>query len=328
LTAKGGRERLACYLVRVAKLLGGCLVAFLTLAGSVRADLPPEVSIRWSGACPRPFGLEAEVSQLLGGKRPQLAATAFEVEVDAEREGYELTLEVESAGTKAERTVRLPSCREAQDAAVLLIATAIDPDAVLRVQTPPPPPPPPTPPAPVLPKQKVPAHRWSLWLRGLFDLQSLPGPTLGPTVGGLYQDAHWRAWADLRYLPARTARAGEADARARVDLFAAALGGSYAWAWGPFVFGPALEVEAGVLRARDVRGLTSSENASSPWGSVQLGGLAGWGATRRLGLELGLFAGVPMRRPALSAGGLPRFYETEPVTMRLALAVRVSLGSP
>jgi hypothetical protein len=304
---------------RVAKLVGG-LLACLMLAAPARADLPPEVSIRWSGACPRPFALEAEVSQLLGGKRPQLPVTEFEVDVDEERAGYELTLDVNSSESKAERTVQLATCQEAQDAAVLLIATAIDPDAVLRVQKPSPPPPPPPPEPPKPPRAKAPPHRWSLTLRGMFDWQSLPGPTLGPSLGGLWQDARWRAWVDLRYLPARTEKAE--DVSARVDLFAGALGSAYVWAWDPFVFGPALELELGALRARGL------QNDAGPWGSVQIGGLAAWRATQRFGLELSMFAGVPLWRPRLSAGDADPFYTTAPATIRLALGVRVSLGSP
>ncbi len=320
----GGLGRLACYFHPV-KRVGGGLLAILLLAGSARADLPPEVSIRWSGACPRPFGLEAEVSQLLGGKRPQLAKTEFEVEVDEERGGYELALEVDSAASKAERTVRVATCQEAQDAAVLLIATAIDPDAVLRVQKPPPPPPPPQPPEP--PQPKAPPYRWSVVLRGTFDLQSLPGPTVGPSFGGLWQDRRWRAWVDVRYLAGRTASARDADVEARLDLFAASLGGAQVWTWGPVVLGPALELEAGALRARDVRGQVRSKNDSGPWGSVQLGAIAAYRATERIGAELGVFAGVPLWRPELSAGGVGAFYTTASVTMRLALGIRVSLGS-
>ncbi|HEX5660574.1 MAG TPA: hypothetical protein VFX59_25450 [Polyangiales bacterium] len=307
----------------MAKLAGGLLAIWL-FAASARADLPPEVTIRWSGACPRPFALEAEVSQLLGGKRPQLPATEFEVEVDEERGGFELTLEVESKAERSERTVQLASCPEAQDAAVLLIATAIDPDAVLRVKpSPPPPPPPPEP-----PKPKAPPYRWSLWLRGLFDLQSVPGATVGPTLGALWQQEHYRAWLDLRYLAARTARAQDADVRARVDLFAGALGGAYVWSFGTFVVGPAMELELGALRARDVRGQVRAQNDAGPWGSVQLGALAAYRATERFGMELSMFAGVPVWRPELAAGDVGVFYTTAPVTMRLALGARVSLGSP
>jgi hypothetical protein len=321
LIRKRVRRSHACYLHRVAKL--GGLLSFLILAAPARADLPPEVSIRWSGVCPRPFALEAEVSQLLG-ERPQLPATEFEVDVDQQRNGYELTLEVESAANDAQRKVQLASCQEAQDAAVLLIATAIDPDAVLRVQKPTPPPPPP--PEPVRPKP--PPHRWSLWLRGLFDLQSLPGPTVGPSVGGLWQQARWRAWLDLRYLPARTASARNQDLEARVDLFAAALGGAYVWGFGSFRVGPALELEAGALRARG-RGQVRSRTDAARWGAVELGAVGAYRATERIGVELGLFAGVPLRRPELGAQGLvDSFYTTSPATMRLALGARVSLGSP
>lgn len=333
MSAKGGRFLGACYLLAVAKQVGGRLAGLLALwvlAAPARADLPPEVTIRWTGACPRPFALEADVSQLLGGKRPQLAATAFDVDVDAERAGYELTLEVESGRSTAERTVRVASCQEAQEAAVLLIATAIDPDAVLRVRPAPPPPvpPPPPPPKPSVPREKVPPYRWSLLLQGLFDLQSLPGPTLGPALGGLWQTGPWRALLDLRYLPGRTAGARDAAVEARVDLFAAALGGAYVWAWGPLGLGPAAQLELGALRARDVRGQVRGQNAAGPWLSAEVGGTAALARTARVGLELSLFVGLPLLRPELSAGGVGRFYATAPVTMRLALGVRVSLGSP
>jgi hypothetical protein len=255
---------------------------------------------------------------LLGDKRPQLPPTEFEIDIDRAGDGYELELEVDGR----EREVELASCQEAQDAAVLLIATAIDPDAILRVEKPPPPPPEPAKP----PRQKPPPYRWSLLLGGLFDLQSLPGPIAAPNLGALWQGACWRSWLALRYLPARKARGVDVDAQ--VDLFASALGGAHVWELGPIKLGPAAELELGALRARDVRGRVSAQNDAGPWGSALFGALAAYGATKRIGVELGLYVGVPLWRPELSVRNASSFYTTAPVTMRLALTARVSLGSP
>jgi hypothetical protein len=317
--------------------------ALLSFAAS--AQLPPQITIEWTGSplCPRSAGLDAEIARLLGASRSEGEPTMFVARVDelADRSVnyYRLSLSVNSESRQAERSVELATCTDVQDAAALLIASAIDPDAILRAKPPPPPPPPP--PAPPEPEAEpeptppvVPA-RWSVRANAQFDALSLPGPSAGPTLGALLQYGPYRAWLDGQYLFPRSRGSDGLDTR--VDLFSGVLGAAYVWPFGSFVVGPALGVEVGMLRTRSKLRTTSTvglpqtkpEDDSAPWGGWLFGAVAGYAVERWLGLEAGLFAGVPVTHPKLQVDGadLP-FYTTRSVTMRLALGLRVSLGSP
>lgn len=322
-----------------------CLCTFLvsfTLSASAQssAQLPRPIAIEWTGSplCPRSAALELEIARLLGRAPSATSATTFEVRVDelVERTTnyYRLTLRVRSAGDDAERSVELATCGDVQDAAALLIASAVDPHAALRVA-------PPVeradaPPAPAAESEPIAkgevslpivARRWSLRATALLDVFSVPKPTLGLALGGLWQHQRYRAWVDARYLVAR--RTQTRDAQADVDVLTAALGGSYVWWWRSLVLGPAAELELGMLRA-DASARTqavSASNGSTAWSSVQLGAVAAYAVHRRVGVEAALFAGLPLRHPALRDGMGEPFYTTSAVTMRLALGLRVSLGS-
>jgi hypothetical protein len=194
-------------------------------------------------------------------------------------------------------------------------------------------------PEPAKPKSPEPESRappvepqpWSLLARALFDLQSLPHPTAGGSAGALYARERVRVWAEARYLFARhrSAKVPGSALGAEVDLFGAALGGSYVWPLGQLVLGPAAELELGALRARGTGGSASAKTLSGvgPWGAAELGAIAGYGVDRRVGLELALYMGLPLRRPRLALREEPAFYTTSPVTMRVAVGLRVSLGS-
>ena len=330
------------------------LLCVCVLARRAHAQLPEQVVIEWSddASCPRPLriSLESEIARLLGPRastNPE--PLAFEVHIERTSENlarpYLLSLSVRRAGQRAERQVELTSCAEAQDAAALLIATAIDPDAALRA---PPTAPPAAPPAAVAdrpepakpanpePESHAPAvkpQRWSLLARALFDLSSLPHPTGGGSAGALYARERVRVWAEARYLFARriSANVPGSSLGADVDLFGAAVGGSYVWPFGQLVLGPAAELELGALRARGARGSAAGSaktlSGVGPWGAAELGAIAGYGVDRRVGLELALYMGLPLRRPRLALRDEPAFYTTYPVTMRVAVGLRVSLGS-
>lgn len=296
------------------------------------ATLPEQVTIRWrSSVCARPLGLEAEVARLLGPELNELAPIELRAEVEQRALDYELTLHVHDATRELERRVQLASCDEVRDAATLLIATAIDPDAVLRAapsETPAAPsalPPVAPEPAPVAP---VSSSRWSLLLGGVGDLQSLPGPSGGPSAGALVALRPLRLSALARYLLARTQAAPESELATELDLFLFGLGAQLAWKVGPFLLGPGVEAEFGVLRAR-TRGPNHAGTGTAPWGSALLGGAMAWGASARVGVELGVFAGLPLWYPRLAREERKSspFYSTEPFTVRVALALRISLDS-
>ncbi|MDB4976556.1 MAG: putative secreted protein [Myxococcaceae bacterium] len=321
---------------RAGGLFAVLLLAFLTVPPATSAQLPAQVSIAWrdEASCPRPLrlSLESEVARLLGPSAQKVEPSAFEAHVERLEAGvalpYRLTLEVRSNTHRAERQMDLASCAEAQDAAALLIATAIDPEAVMRTSAEAPPPEPPEVPRP-RPPSLVP-HRWSLVARGLFDAFALPGATAGPSVGVLLARPRFRVWSEARYLFARrTEQRAASSLQADADLFALAVGTAYVWPFGALVVGPGAELELGALRARGHGGgnQAASLHDASPWGLLDLGGVAGYGVHRRVGLELSMFAGLPLFRPQLAVRGEREFYTTAALTIRVAVGVRISLGS-
>lgn len=337
-------------------------------AHAAHAQLPEQVIIAWEdeASCPRPLrlSLESEVARLLGPRARDATPASFDLHIQrlspAALSPYRLTLTVRSAVQRAEREVELASCAEAQEAAPLLIATAIDPDAALRATPPEPKSAEPTPaePKPAESKPGAPPAEpallaepdrarareperdskgagWSAWsvtARGLFDLFSLPKPSGGPALGALFSRSRYRLWSEARYLVARRAEAHDGSAAAKVDLFAAALGGAYVWPFGELVVGPSIELELGALHARGLRTAVASPSSQvGPWAAADLGAVAGYGVHRRVGLELSVYAGIPLRRPRLALRDENRdenpFYTTAAMTMRVAVGLRVSLGS-
>jgi len=304
------------------------------------AQLPSQISIDWTGTqlCPRSLGLEAEVARLLGPAPPVDEPTRFVARVDelADRSVnyYRLSLTVSSESRHAERSVELATCSDVADAAALLIASAIDPNAVLRAKPPPPPPPPPPaePASEAEPARAVVTAPWSLRALGQLDSGTLPGVTGGPIMGALFQYDRYRAWLDARYLFARSTEEGK-PVRCELDSFSAALGAAYVWPLGAFVVGPALEAEVGRLRSdcRDSAAVQGTD-ASTAMGVVSFGAVAAYAVDRRVGIELGLFAGVPLYPATLQVfpadPQAEPLYTTDPITLRLALGLRVSLGSP
>jgi hypothetical protein len=267
------------------------------------------------------------VGRLLGPRRTELPPISFDAQIEElGTEGFELALNVQHTESSAQRRVRLTTCVEIQEAAALLIATAIDPDAALRAVPKPPAEATDEPPAPSAPPR--PLARWSLLLGGVGDLQSLPGLTAGPMLGGLLSWTHLRASVQARYLAPRTAKSDDApDVVSRLDLFAASLGASVVWPLGPLVLGPAAQAEVGFLRAR-TRGPADTTEAK-PWGSALLGAAVGYGASARLGLELAVYAGIPLFRPRVLARSEQdpiEIHQGERFLVRAELALRVSLG--
>ena len=333
----------------------GLVALALSTPLPVAAQLPEQVRIAWrdDSACPRPQGLEADVARLLGARSEKMSEMEVRIQVARSGRGpFALTFVVDDLTRRAERRVQLASCEEVREAAVLLIATAIDPAAALRPapappsppEQPPPPaasarppqaaatdaPPPPRAPAsaptgPRLRRGRFAAARWSLLVGALADLQALPGPSGGPSLGASLVGRSTIVWTQARYLFPRDVDA-EGDPRSKLDLFAAGVGASYGVTLGPARLGPAAELEFGLLRTQN-RGERRADNAATRWGNALLGALIALWPRERVGLELGLFAGLPIWRPELLLrDGTPR-HTTDAWSLRATLTLRVSLGS-
>jgi hypothetical protein len=302
---------------RFASIARWALYAWASLSwlSAAAAQLPPDVLIRWRGdpSCPRASTLEQQLSQRLAEDLDQLEPVTIDVEVRAlTGSGYALTLTVQGASGESERHVELTRCAEVQQAAVVLIATTLVPE---RTSEPEPEPAPP---------REASFSPWSLRLQAILDLASVPAITGGPGVGiGYALPGHARVWVDARYLFARETEV-LGTARADVDLFALALGGTWLWQRGGWSGGPLAELEAGVVRGK------ATENAAgggtAPWLSAWLGASAIY-SRERLGVSLSAALGVPFIRPEFSVAGSEEFYRTRPVSGRATLALSVALGA-
>lgn len=299
--------------------VSGLLALSLLIAWPAAAAKPSPLEIDWArgAACPKPASLATDVERLLGTEHGQLAPMKFAARVAAlEPEGYELNLDVVTRDHRAHRTVRLSTCEEVGEAAALLIATALDPAVALREE-------PATEPAP---RERVPPT-WALSVSGLFDTRSLPHESFG--VSGGVQLAFERGawlWAEGRYLaPARQIDEGSSS-ETKIDMLGGALGTAWMWKLGKAALGPALELEAGLLRGRS-NGLVQAERADALWVDALGGALLSYALHTRVGLSLGMLGGVPLTRPRFALRDEEPFYTTRAWTFRLALGVRVSLGS-
>jgi hypothetical protein len=325
----------------------GLVVPALSTPLAATAQAPDALQVAWNdtGSCARPALLESEVTRLLGPDSPSKGTLRFDVRVAqlADSGRYGLTLKVEGKEHQAKRDVELESCRDVQEAVALLIATAIDPTAVLRATPPEPvaPPPPPPEPEPEPEPESEPEElesvsgprklRWSLLAGASWDYQTLPIFTYGPLLGVLVDVPRVRVSLDARYLWDRSLEYTTQDLKIVLDLFSAVATASYPFELGRWVsLGPGIAVEVGALRVRT----EGRENRTQwvVWGDVFAGAVLALLPRERFGIELGMWFGRPIRPPELALGGRESFYP-EPSddrrnqwSWRATAALRVSLG--
>lgn len=318
----------------------GWLSCLLGIAASARAQLPEGVDIQWktSSECTRPLDLEWQVTRLLAPDLTLDAPVSFMVRVEA-RAGGRHALWLDSRGPRTlTRQVELGSCGEVQDAVALLVAIALDPSAEQRAKTlrEEPPAPPPREREPAQPAQPPPRRvarrrllpRPHALLHGsvLGDLHALPDASVGPTVGVALALGPLRIALSGMYLLPRRAHTMVPGVSARVDLGGGALELGYLPSLGRVVLGPVAAFEAGHLRAVGV-GAQDGQVTGTAWLAVLFGGRIEVPVHPRIGVRLGVLAGLPLRRPKLALRDDSVFYATRAVTARVELGASIRLGS-
>lgn len=293
--------------------------------------------MEWPSAapCPPPADIDAEVARLLGERHKELPVTRFQVELhQPAANAYELSLQFAGAEADQARSLRLNSCAEVHEAAILLAAMALQPGALepdARNPSAPPPPPPPPPPA----EEPVPARPLALRidLSGLLDLWSLPAVSGGPALGASLVYGSWLVGISGRYLVPRQATGDlPPGTSARIDLLASALVLSFRSEHARLRWGPVAEMELGYLRGR-AKGTLDGGDAGALWACVWGGlsiasklGQAG-SPLRRLELSLSGLLGLPLTRPRFALQGESAFYTTSPASLRFFLGVSFALGA-
>jgi hypothetical protein len=111
-------------------------LAAFALAGSPRASAQMGVDLQWNApsACMSAAAARAEISKLIRADTSEAPARArARVQIEGTPQtGYVAEIEIERGASSGERTLRGARCTELAEAAVLIIAMVIDPEAATR----------------------------------------------------------------------------------------------------------------------------------------------------------------------------------------------------
>lgn len=285
------------------------------------------VQLRWRGpgSCPAPEQAERDIARLLGPRYAELPPTAFEVELaEMDDGGVALSVRFADAAPRTARTLRLGSCAEAQEAAVLLVAMALDPSLAGERNDLEPPREPDREDGASQPSQQR-SYAWLLQFGLLLDGFSLPGPSGGPWLGLLVEHRQFWFGVQGRYLAPRSVDELPEGARARVDLLSAALSLTYLPQASALRFGPSAELELGYLRGQSRSG-GASTSAGALWSGGWAGLLGAWRVSPGFDVLARGLLGIPFERPRFAFRDAPgAFHTTAPASVRVEIGLSFSL---
>lgn len=274
------------------------------------------LDVRWAtdGACPLPTGLAADVAVLLGGEFPAGPLPLFSVSTLLRAEGgIEVTLTALSDQGESHRTLITADCREASQAAAMLIALAITPEAS-SINSPQEPTPPPKEPEP-----KTDAHdsledddsppadeespprfaepyrsSWGLSVMGGVDVALLPAPAPYVAAGGLWSSHLLRlelqaAWTG----PSEASLAGLSGVNIKLFAISALGRGCVLGSMGAFKLGPCVALRGGYVHGR-ANGVLDGQPSSAPWLSAGLDARIEWYVAKNVAIQVtwGMEAGL------------------------------------
>ena len=275
------------------------------------------LDVRWAtdGACPLPSGLAADVAVLLGGEFPAGSLPLFSVSTLLRAEGgIEVTLAALSDQGESHRTLVTADCREASQAAAMLIALAITPEASSINSPQEPTPPPPKEPEPKAdaqdeleeetssPAGREPQHRfagpyrssWGLSVMGGLDVGLLPAPALYVAAGGLWSSHLLRlelqaAWTG----PSEASLAGLSGVAIKLFAISALGRGCVLGSMDAFKLGPCFALRGGYVHGR-ANGVQDGQPSSAPWLSAGLDARIEWYVAKNVAIQLtwGMEAGL------------------------------------
>jgi hypothetical protein len=275
------------------------------------AQTSNDLEIHWQGppSCPRRAQFDAQLERLLSHANEERSRSVAQVEVvETEVEEFALRLTIEAPHGHSERVLTVVTCAQAQHAAALLIASAMD-----------------------MADERAPASeseasrpelaaRYQLRVGVLVDSGSLPAGSVGPSLGLGIATRVVRGWAEARYFIPRRARDTDSSLVADFDLFVGALGLARLWKVGPIALGPCVELEAGALRAR-AHGERDAHGQATLWLSSSAGAMLSYPRSGRRLAEVGLalLASIPWLRQPFALGAEAPFYTTGPTSVRAAI---------
>jgi hypothetical protein len=348
--------------------LGALALVATAPLGAARAEVP-RLSLRWSAppGCPSEARVVSEVDRLLGksAARPRepLRVSAM---IDEDPPGrFRVSLETRGEGGPRLRVLHASSCQALADAAAVIIALAIDPEAVAAAPEPPPPALPPSPP-PALPPAAPPSPAPSsprplssrppparVSPRGLVSARPpRPPPARRASVPVLFHVQGW-VLGDVGSLPGASFAAGGAlglsVASFRIEAGAGAFPSRAAVIVNRPTAGGDVSLVLGSLGAcRDVLssrrfeiapclgaelgrlhaegfGVSSPASGSALWSALKAGGSFSWVPVSRFALSLRLDAVVPLARPAFVLDNVGPVFRSGPVAGRIGLGIEARL---
>jgi hypothetical protein len=307
---------------------GVILTLFCSTCAETAVGQPGAVELAWDAPveCPSRVAAEKATGALVGPM-----AVTYEAEIRLRRMGDEWVGTLRTPG--ALRELRAPTCREAAQALVVVLALAVNPNAAVSsdplfdqdepgARTSKPEPsgsPEPRASAPsrgahsraaerrnsgAAPKWRQPTGAgFSGTFRLIGNVGILPAPTAGPALGLHYGTASLATeLAVLGLIPRSGALPGDPNRGGTFDWAAARVSGEASvpgLPWGALVVG----VEVGRLAGRGY-GVDFPATGQALWLGLLAGTRVRPFTTRVLGLELGAAAGMPLLRPSLGLEGV------------------------
>jgi hypothetical protein len=298
----------------------GFAVAVSAVSGpafSASSDKRGEFALEWAApaGCPSTSEVEAEITKLLGGLPREHTRENLTVRASVDHADllWFVTIETVSDTTSGHRRIEAATCQSLANATALIVALAIDVDAVaahagkVRATEPIPAPPllhepRPAKPAPLPAAPSSDTARTVSVLVGVSaagNLGVLPSPDVGISATVGVTSLLWRLELRAAYDPRRVRSSTLADpagAYGRFSLFTGTLTGCLTFKRPALDYGPCAEAEFGVIRGEGF-GVTQTASDPEPWFGLGAGGFVAIKAGRWLYLPLHVDAVVPLYRP-------------------------------
>ena len=310
------------------------VLALATLGNArlVHADQAGTLTFSWQApaGCPSRGQVSGEIARLLGGeiRVPQGGDITARAAVEHGLT-WSLAMDTELAGRLGRRSLEAASCQDLANAAALIIALMIDPDAVAAHATPPQPvaaPPQPMDESPATDSALERKPRVVEYLVGILAAGSygtLPSIDAGLGGGIGLQGRRWRAELRASYGLRRDQKAwaaAPAGAYGQFNFWAAEFAACINFGPQAFAFGPCADAEVGLTSAQGF-GVSQSLPADTLWSALGAGGYAAISLGRHLGLPLHLDVLAPLRRSEFVFKNEPKRVFQAP-----AVGVRMSAG--
>lgn len=266
-----------------------------------RAGARETFRFSWSApeGCPSQGQVASEIVRLVGGDISLLARSDLQADVNvAGGQAWSASLTTEHAGLKGYRTVEAPSCQAAADAIALIIALAIDPDAVAAA-----------PAAPTTAPEEPRRERRPLTIVASAHTQgrtgTLPRADVGVGVGVGLAGTRWRTMLRGTYGLRRDQTATlPSGASGRFNITTASLTGCIDLALLKLALGPCAVAEVGRASATGY-GATAGFSRDVTWLAMGAGVFSSLAVSKHLRASLEVDALAPLYRPDFVFEDLP-----------------------